>query len=179
MSEPPTTAKRQRADGTAVRPTITLRALAAGDEPELLRIHRTEEVMRWWDAPAEDFPSDEPESTRLTIVIDGAIGGLVQYREEPEPKYRHAEIDLFIDPALQGRGIGTEVVRRVVRELFDARGHHRVTIDPAASNAAAIRAYEKAGFKTVGVMRKAERDADGSGWHDSLLMELIAGEEHP
>jgi len=26
-------------------------------------------------------------------------------------------------------------------------------------------------------MRDAERDSDGSGWHDSLMMELLAGEE--
>ncbi|MBV9422920.1 MAG: GNAT family N-acetyltransferase, partial [Solirubrobacterales bacterium] len=51
------------------------------------------------------------------------------------------------------------------------------TIDPAAANAAAIRAYEKAGFTRVGVMRGYERDVDGNGWHDGLLMELLAGEE--
>jgi RimJ/RimL family protein N-acetyltransferase len=42
---------------------------------------------------------------------------------------------------------------------------------------AAIRAYEKAGFSPVGVMRRSERDVGGDGWHDSLLMELLAGEE--
>jgi aminoglycoside 6'-N-acetyltransferase len=57
--------------------------------------------------------------------------------------------------------------------LIDERGHHRITIDPAASNPAAIRAYEKAGFEPVGVMRRYERDADGKGWHDGLLMELV------
>jgi aminoglycoside 6'-N-acetyltransferase len=159
------------------RAEITLRPLAEGDEVELLRIHTAPEVVRWWDAPAEDFPWDEPESTRLTIVVDGAIAGLIQYSEESEPKYRHAEIDLFLDPALHGRGYGSEAVRRVVGLLIDERGHHRITIDPAVENIAAIRAYEKVGFKPVGVMRQAERDADGSGWHDALLMELLAGEE--
>ena len=144
---------------------------------ELLRIHTAPEVVRWWDAPAEDFPWDEPESTRLTIVVDGAIAGLIQYSEESEPKYRHAEIDLFLDPALHGRGYGSEAVRRVVGLLIDERGHHRITIDPAVENIAAIRAYEKVGFKPVGVMRQAERDSDGRGWHDALLMELLAGEE--
>jgi aminoglycoside 6'-N-acetyltransferase len=60
--------------------------------------------------------------------------------------------------------------------LIDERGHHRNTIDPAADNAAAIRAYEKAGFKPVGVMRRYERDTGGDGWHDGLLMELLADE---
>jgi len=106
-----------------------------------------------------------------------AIAGLIQYSEESEPKYRHAEIDLFLDPALHGRGYGSEAVRRVVGLLIDERGHHRITIDPAVENIAAIRAYEKVGFKPVGVMRQAERDSDGRGWHDALLMELLAGEE--
>jgi len=33
------------------------------------------------------------------------------------------------------------------------------------------------GFRAVGVLRAAERDTGGDGWHDSLLMELLAGEE--
>jgi aminoglycoside 6'-N-acetyltransferase len=153
--------------------SMVLRPLATGDEAELRRIHATPEVARWWDLPDEDFPWDEPEATRLTIEVDGAVAGLVQFCEELEPKYRHAEVDLFLDPALHGRGLGTEAVRRVVRRLIDDRGHHRITIDPAAANEAAIRAYEKAGFRRVGVMRRAERDADGEGWHDSVLMELV------
>ncbi|HEX5851570.1 MAG TPA: GNAT family protein [Solirubrobacteraceae bacterium] len=157
-------------------PRLILRPLAKGDEAELLRIHSTPEVMRWWDVPDEAFPWDEPQSTRLTIVVDGAVAGLIQYWEELEPKYRHAGIDLFLDPAVHGRGYGTEAVRRVVRLLIDERGHHRVTIDPATENAAAIRAYEKAGFRPVGVMREHERDTGGEGWHDSLLMELLASE---
>jgi RimJ/RimL family protein N-acetyltransferase len=156
---------------------MILRSLAEGDEAELRRIHETPEVSHWWDLPEDDFPWDEPESTRFTIVVDGAVAGLIQYGEELEPKYRQASIDLFLDPALHGRGIGTEAVRRVVRMLIEERGHHRITIDPAASNHAAVRAYEKVGFKRVGIMHKAERDSDGQGWHDSLLMELIAGED--
>ena len=62
-----------------------------------------------------------------------------------------------------------------MRHLIDERGHHRITIDPAAANAAAIRAYEKAGFAPVGLMRSYERDVGGGGWHDGLLMELDAG----
>jgi aminoglycoside 6'-N-acetyltransferase len=163
---------------SAREPDLVLRALVASDESELQRIHRTPEVSRWWDEPEDGFPwSDDPEQMRLTIEVGGLVAGLVQFYEEPTPKYRHAAIDLFLDPRLHGRGLGTEVVRRVARHLINERGHHRITIDPAASNAAAIRAYEKAGFRRVGVMRGYERDTDGGGWHDGLLMELLAGDE--
>jgi aminoglycoside 6'-N-acetyltransferase len=160
-----------------VRSRLVLRPIAPGDEAELRRIHRTPEVSRWWDTLDEEFPWDDPEVTRLTIEVDGAVAGLIQFSEELDPKYRHAGIDLFLDPALHGRGLGAEAVRRVVRHLIDDRGHHRITIDPAAANTAAIRSYERVGFRRVGVMRRYERDVGGGGWHDGLLMELLAGEE--
>jgi aminoglycoside 6'-N-acetyltransferase len=150
-----------------------LRPLQTEDAAELLRIHATPDVSRWWDAPDEDFPlGDGSDSTRFTILVDGAVVGLIQYSEELDPKYRHATIDLFVDPAVRGRGVGPDAIRRVVAMLVE-RGHHRITIDPAVENTAAIRAYEKVGFRAVGIMRAYERDADGQGWHDGLLMELL------
>jgi aminoglycoside 6'-N-acetyltransferase len=155
---------------------VRLRPLEAADAPELRRILQTPEVWRWWGdvEPDPDFPlADDDESVRLVIEVDGAVAGLVQYWEEPDPKYRHASVDLFVDPARHGRGIGTEAVRKVVDLLVRDRAHHRVVIDPAADNAAAIRCYEKVGFRRVGVLRRYERDVDGRGWHDGLLMELV------
>ena len=152
---------------------VTIRPLAHEDEDALLHIHRTPEVRRWWGDPEPRFPWDEPEATRFTIEVDGAVAGLIQFWEETEPRYRHAGIDLFLEPALHGQGLGTEAVRQMVRHLQDELGHHRITIDPAADNLAAIRAYEKAGFRRVGVMRAYERQVDGEGWRDGLLMELV------
>jgi aminoglycoside 6'-N-acetyltransferase len=154
---------------------IVLRPLRKDDEPELRRIHETPEVAHWWGEPEPGFPwSDEPDSTRLAIELDGALVGLIQFYEEQTPRYRHAAIDLFLDPVVHGRGIGSETVRRLAQMLFEQRGHHRVTIDPSVENAAAIRAYEKAGFQRVGVMRRYEREPDGENWRDGLLMDLLA-----
>jgi aminoglycoside 6'-N-acetyltransferase len=152
---------------------VDLRPLHAADAAELRRILATPAVAQWWDPPDDDFPlADDPDSTRFTIVVDGAVAGMIQYGEETDPKYRSASIDLFVDPSVRGRGVGPEAIRQVVAMLF-ARGHHRITIDPAVANEAAIRAYEKAGFRRVGVMRAYERDAGGGGWHDGLLMERV------
>jgi aminoglycoside 6'-N-acetyltransferase len=155
---------------------VVLRPLVEADGPELRRIMATPAVAEWWSEPDEGFPMhDDPDVTRMTIEADGAVAGMIQYGEEEDPKYRHASIDLFLDPAVRGRGLGTEAVRLLARHLVTDRGHHRITIDPAAANAPAIRAYEKVGFRPVGVMRRYERAPNGQ-WHDGLLMDLLAEE---
>jgi aminoglycoside 6'-N-acetyltransferase len=152
---------------------LLLRALQPDDAAELLRIHATPEVVRWWGEPDQGFPfSDEPEQTRLSIVVDGAVAGMAQYWEESTPRYRHATIDLFLDPALHGQGIGTQALGLLSEYLLDERGHHRLTIDPAGENAAAIRSYEKAGFRRVGLMRAYEHRGAGD-YRDALLMEKV------
>ena len=81
----------------------------------------------------------------LTIVAEDRIAGLIQYGEElADRKYRHDEpIDIFVDPALHGRGIGTAAIRQLARHLIQDRGHHRITIDPAAHNHQALPPYQQ------------------------------------
>jgi aminoglycoside 6'-N-acetyltransferase len=64
-------------------------------------------------------------------------------------------------------------VALLARWLVEARGHHRLTIDPATGNTAAIRCYTRVGFRPVGVMRRYERGPDGT-FHDGLLMDLLS-----
>ena len=145
---------------------------------ELRRILATPEVRRRWrdEAASPGWPVDDESATRFAVLAGGSVRGMVQYAEETEPDYRHASIDIFIDPAVHGRGLGRDAVATLARHLTRDRGHHRLVIDPAADNAAAIRCYAAVGFRPVGIMRGYERDADGSGWHDGLLMDMLADE---
>jgi aminoglycoside 6'-N-acetyltransferase len=111
----------------------------------------------------------------FAIELDGVVVGSIAYTEEPDPDYRHANVDLFLDTAHQGQGLGTDAIRTLARHLFDEREHHRLTIDPLAANERAIRAYERVGFRSVGRMRSYERGRDGT-FHDGLLMDLLRGE---
>ncbi len=163
---------------------VTLRPVGPGDVDRLREILLEPSVARWWGGPRPDDPAfdvaadwldgDEAD-TSFIIESDGAVVGSIQTAEELQPDYRHAGVDLFLDTAHQGQGLGTDAIRTVARWLFDERGHHRLTIDPSAANERAIRAYERVGFRRVGVMRRYERGPDGT-WHDGLLMDLLVGE---
>jgi aminoglycoside 6'-N-acetyltransferase len=145
-----------------------------GDADDLRRLHAAREIAEWWGPLEDEFPlADEPEVTRMCIVVDGRVAGLIQYGEEPEADFRHAWIDMFVDAELQGRGLGTDALQTLVEHLLTDRGHHRVTIDPAADNAAAVRCYEKAGFRHVGVMESSWLDPHTNEWRDAILMELV------
>ena len=158
---------------------VTLRPAAAGDVPVLAAIRAEPQVfMRWRgdDLDAEIAGDlDDPELHLYAIEFEGETVGAIQWAAEEEPDYRHASIDVYVDPSVHGRGVGTDAVRTLARHLVDHHAFHRVVIDPAADNAAAIRCYSKVGFQPVGVMRRYERGPDGQ-WHDGLLMDLLAEE---
>lgn len=160
-------------------PRVQLVPLAPDHVRGLERIRALPEVGRWWGEAEPGWPlGDDPSSVRFAVLVRGggdAVRGLVQYAEEEDPMYRHAGIDVFLDPAVHGRGLGREVVAVVAAHLVDDRGHHRVVIDPAVDNVRAIACYAAVGFRPVGVMRRYERRADGT-FHDGLLMDLLADE---
>ena len=160
---------------------LALRLIKPDDLGEVLGLLQDETVARWWGDydPArvdEEYGEGaDGDTVAYLIECDGQVAGLIQYSEETDPMYRHAGIDIAIRAQYQGRGIGPRAIRLVVRHLIAELGHHRLTIDPAAANRNAIRAYESVGFKPVGLMRKYERGRDGT-WHDGLLMDLLAEE---
>ena len=158
---------------------VVLRPLRVDDVPLVIEIQSQPAVARWWGLPHEEDlrrqAAGEADETTFAITFDGVVVGLIHYVEENDPMYRHAGIDLFLSEDFQGRGLGTDAVRTLARHLVRDRGHHRLTIDPAIENAAAIRACEKVGFRRVGVMRRYERLPEGD-WHDGLLMDLLADE---
>ncbi|MDQ6855269.1 MAG: GNAT family N-acetyltransferase, partial [Actinomycetota bacterium] len=87
---------------------MTLRPADRSDIPELVRIRRTPEVHRHWrggdDMIAEvetDF--DEPDSVAYVIELENHVVGWIQYEAEEEPDYRHASLDIYVDPAAGGR----------------------------------------------------------------------------
>jgi aminoglycoside 6'-N-acetyltransferase len=153
---------------------VVLEPVRAEHADRLRELRRTPEVARWWDPPADDWPLDEEADLhKLAVIADGELVGYIQYWEDPDPSSRHADVDIFLGPDAQGRGIGTEAMRAVVRHLIEERGHHRITLGTSVDNARAIHVYEKVGFRKVGVLQKAALSHLSGEWEDEFLMELV------
>ncbi|MFA5566065.1 MAG: GNAT family protein [Acidimicrobiia bacterium] len=158
---------------------LILRPLQVADAQALTAILNTPDVAIWWEGYDYDRVLDE-------IVAEGdgesfgiftedqpeVLLGMIQYYEQDDPDYLHAGIDIFVDPARYGHGIGQRAILLLVKHLIDDLGHHRIIIDPAVNNERAIAVFQKVGFREVGVMRRYERRADGN-WGDNVLLELL------
>lgn len=165
-------------DRVLTGPRAVLRPGTDADAPLLVAVRGEPSVRQWWNAPdgVEEVAArlrGERDELAFVVEVDGEVVGEVQATEQTDPEYRSAGIDVYLGEAAQGRGIGTEVVALLAAHLLDDRGHHRVTIDPAVANQRAVTAYERVGFRRVGVARAYERAEDGT-WHDNLLMDLLA-----
>jgi aminoglycoside 6'-N-acetyltransferase len=129
-------------------------------------------VKRWWDDGVRTpYPDAEIEEYREAIrgndptyryiaQIDRRSAGMLQhYRIADEPEYAAAlaldedaiAVDLFIGEAeLLGRGHGPAMLRQFLRDVaFPFHGTDVCVIGPSVKNAAAIRAYGKAGFRPL------------------------------
>ena len=158
---------------------VTLRPIEEADLDALVAIIQSPGVREWWwdSGDAEHLRSDLPnDGSAFVIEFEEEVAGWLGFDEENDPGYRHAGVDLSLDPRFQGQGLGPDAIRTVLRWLASDRGHHRFTIDPAAHNERAIKAYSAVGFRPVGVLRRYERDTDGGAFHDGLLMDLLAEE---
>jgi aminoglycoside 6'-N-acetyltransferase len=151
---------------------VTLRPIAPGDRPRLKAIRDEPEVIRWWGEQTAVWPGDDDSVEEWVVEHDGELVGFVQFYEEPDDDYRHADIDILLAPEVHGQGLGTDAMRAITRYLIEQRGHHRLTLTTWPHNARAIHLYGKVGFRQVGITRLSERGDDGT-WHDELLMELV------
>ena len=157
---------------------LTLRPITEPDLEPLAEIIREPGVAEWWgesDEPVRLRDNLRMDGDAWAIEVEGELAGWLGFTEETEPEYRSVGLDISLSSRFQAHGIGPDALRTAIRWFEDERGHHRFTIDPSVHNDRAIAAYEKVGFKAVGVVRKAELLADGE-WHDGLLMDLLIEE---
>ena len=128
-----------------------------------------EEELAWW----RRSQSSESERTWSIETADGRLlGNVTLHWTAPA---RSATLGIFIgDKAEWDKGYGGAAVGALAGYGFGALSLHRIGLTCDATNARAIRCYEKAGFRHEGVMRE-HRHVDGQ-FRDSVVMGLLKRE---
>ena len=146
---------------------INLRALAMTDLRTILPWHNDPELythlLGQYPGPVEEIACrewlarqvDNPKNSCSLAIDFGTpprhIGNV--YFRDIETISGRAEFHIFIgDKNLRGRGIGSEIMQRSVEYARDALHLRRLYLFVLANNSAAIRVYEKVGFRTEGVL---------------------------
>lgn len=86
-----------------------------------------------------------------------------------------AELSIYIDKDSRGRGIGTNLLKRII---WDSESHGIWSLQSSISeeNSASIALHHKCGFREIGYRERVSRDAVGE-WKDTILMERRSGAE--
>lgn len=88
----------------------------------------------------------------LGVLTDGALVGYVALTAEPE--FGRAQVEyLGVAPGHRGRGLATDLVRSAVHTAFRDPRVGVVSLTVSATNPAALRVYQKAGFVVERTMR--------------------------
>jgi RimJ/RimL family protein N-acetyltransferase len=117
---------------------------------------------------------DSADKVAFVVDLDGkAVGGASLFNFDALA--RHAEAGITLLPSARGRGIGPAAIAQLVEFGFVRRNLRRIHLQAIASNTAAIRAYEKAGFVTEGRLRQ---HAWVRGRYDDIVLMGILRSEH-
>jgi RimJ/RimL family protein N-acetyltransferase len=139
-----------------------------------LGIDTPETAEAWVDEQVKKGVERPPSAANFTIYDrsdDAPVGTIGLF----DISYVHSSAELGI--ALgerRGQGLGTEAVRLVLEWAFRTLGLHNVILGALAWNEGGLRAYERAGFRRIGIRRggatsRGERT-------DVVLMDAIPGD---
>lgn len=167
---------------------VALGPLRDAHFPTIAQWENDVEVDRFFQIPGPR----RPEAVAAQFGPDGFLGGasavtFAVYRVADwefvgiaglvgiDHAHRKAEFFIMLgDASTRGQGLGTETTRLVLDYAFTAQGLHSVQLGVYAYNPGAVRAYERAGFRHVGVQRQNHM-MGGRQW-DTLLMDALAAE---
>ena len=137
-------------------------------------VYALEAEEAWVEEAIAKCAGAQPEMATFTVydLSDGApvgTAGLITI----DWRLSRATFGISIGER-RGTGLGTEATRLTLDWAFNMLGLHNVMLTVLPTNAAAIRAYEKAGFQRIGLRRDALSVMGRRG--DEVLMDAVASE---
>lgn len=100
-------------------------------------------VRQQYDAQKAGYLSRHPGHRSLALLGQAGVAGRLLLDEQPT---HLTVLDILIDPSEQGSGLGTSVLRA----MQEAAGTRELRLMVLRTNAAAMRLYERLGFRRTG-----------------------------
>jgi RimJ/RimL family protein N-acetyltransferase len=159
------------------QPTIKLERFAAADVDRLIAWIPSAEFLLQWAGPAFHFPLDRAQLMRhLAAAEKPSPDRLIFKAVNPHTRETvgHGELGgidrrnlsasiarvLVGSPHLRGQGLGEQIISELLVVAFQELALHRVSLNVFDFNSAAIRCYDKVGFRREGTLREARRHGD-------------------
>jgi L-amino acid N-acyltransferase YncA len=164
---------------------VEIRPAAEADLPAITDIY--EHAVLHGTATFELIPPDLTEMTRrfktltdngypyLAAVLDGrAIGYAYAGPYRPRPAYRFTvENSVYLAPAIHRRGIGTQLLQRLIAEC-EGRGYRQmIAVIGDSANAGSIGVHLRNGFAMIGTHRNV--GFKFGRWLDTVMMQRALG----
>ncbi len=168
---------------------VRLRAIERVDLPRFVAWLNNPEVIRtldqrlplssvdeenWFESTLSADPAERPLAIDAQLAEHWThIGGCGL--DKIDPHSRNAELGLFIgDPDHWNQGLGTDVVRTLLRHGFDTLNLHRIYLRVFEFNERGVSVYRKLGFTEEGRLRE-DLYHEGRYW-DTLIMGILQSE---
>ena len=165
--------------------SVSIRPGTPADIPAIARIYA--EAVRHGTASFELEPPDEAEMARrqrelldggypyLVAEIDGALVGYAYagpYR--PRPAYRFSvEDSIYIEPQVQGRGIGRALLSRLIEEAERRGFRQMIAVIGDSAQTPSIELHSALGFHLIGNIENV--GFKFGRWLDTVLMQRVLG----
>ncbi len=165
--------------------TPEIRPATAADLPFVTEIY--DHAVRYGTATFELIPPDLAEMTRrFAALTDGGYPYLVASLERrvvgyayagayrPRPAYRFTvENSVYLQPAIQRRGIGLQLLQRLIAEC-EPRGYRQmIAVIGDSANAGSIGVHSRCGFQMIGTHPNV--GFKFGRWLDTVMMQRALG----
>jgi len=157
---------------------VVLRPVEEGDHPAILRWQNDPEVW-WWMDYERTFTLEDIHESEARAKVEGhpflieapgprPIGriGLNAF----SPRDETCSLYVFVgERDAWGRGYGRDAIETALAWGFEAFDLHLVQLWGLSTNARAIHAYEKIGFRIDGTLRERSHKSDGERYDRTIL----------
>ena len=128
-----------------------------------------EQIEEWFASSISD-----KQNSNHAIFVDDVFVGYAGICGISKPN-NSGEYFIFIgDKEYWGKGVGTEVTKRIVKMGFEELNLNRIMLSVSVPNKAGVKAYERAGFILEGRLREAA--LRNGVYHDKLVMSILKSE---